>query len=146
MTKSCVLEVVDALAQTLAHVSNLYLAAETAEGLRQAVLRGIAWLDEQDIMWHIVVLKSGFNMSNNDTCVFGRLTGLGFNATAKMFNLSLDECTHLGFYGDIVHGHEKFLTELWSAAARFQNSVSWTLYPCGEPTQIGSPQFVSIYT
>ena len=110
------------LNEALLRKTHRYLLAARQDELRTAVLSGIAWLEEHDVGdWHVHALREGFSMGSNGECMLGRLTGLGFNETCRLYGLSLEQCKRLGFFVNILNPgphSEEFLTELWVAAAR----------------------------
>ncbi len=118
---------VKSLREVFARELHQHLSADAQEQLRNAVLAGIAWLEKHEYTeWPTIPRIQGFSISDNGRCMLGLLTGLGFNMARELYGLSLDKCKALGFIANVGQGltSEKFLTQLWSSAARHSCAVS----------------------
>lgn len=116
------------LRAVLADIVDVRLSPQLMETCRNAVCAGICFFKEEGLdSWRVEALKSGFNMTSNTHCIFGRTTGLGFNAARVQFNLSDEECQGLGFLGDLDRrvgfADEQYLGKLWEAAAEHSDIV-----------------------
>lgn len=112
------------LEQILSEEMSPALSIQIMEECQNAVLAGIEWFETQGFAnWHVEALKDGFDMTNNQNCLFGRITKIGFNAACEKFCFSDEKCRNLGFLGDFKRGvcfaDEQYLEQLWRVAAEY---------------------------